>query len=1152
MEPARDTDLPKIASAGKLATMPVWIRRCPNNDSCALWNSRHAADMPGKHFHCFHPGCFTRGLLGTSAIFSCARPSAAIRHLQSHHRNEEKEVAELTTIWTHLRNRTWSENRQIKTKNQTEFRASLDAHTDAVEPAGAAAWNTRLHIGKTGPTAKVLLEAIERFGTHPGPGIVRTEAAPHDAHSNLPLPGHTILFNDPDLEDTTEAAWYGVCCSEFYDVDVFGDVGQGCMVRWFEKSHSGKWKGKAAVFYELLEESQPQLLDSMQDWGNLLIYYQEQQLFVLPEDGNAIEEASRQGSRDQASTVREMLETKAPHTAPPQMSKEDVVVMKALFPTHNLHFVDSENRPVNPVSCRPHKTNCEWEAPFRRSFKKMAVNTSNGPVITYSVRYRCHVHGFQVQAGSAACSAMRLSMQFHELGKMRYEVTLLTELQAAYVDTLTISACRRRILDRWLSEALKKLAIVKNSQARLCLRKSKLQESAKRVLMLHDFLPSDHSLSEIMLAMFQQNVAPSMPAYNEAVAAFDGQVIRLDGTFKIATTVLFKKKVMMNGKTKYAYVKVAGAVLVAVGIEGLCLATPQLVPWENSASIAKFIKGMLTNRRHVLGSLSAPAAFTTDNIHQHQRTLWEATELVYPELAAAVATTTMDTQNVPAILMLQDIAHREWVYSRKIAGPKHNKNHADYDEYVATMKDVFNQLRVPHDLPEENLEAYKDRLAGWQASRGLNFGTRRHRISEAALDNHLERALLEPDRASKMDDEVAALTLETVGNATMIAFHHKSLYIPRRVLVRCARRLRFLPCKIAKILPDHGYPDGENFLFHLRGANQFFTILRSRARVQSTASVIGRLVRAKSNRTPTKQRQTKSRTTPSSILVPASSSPPPEDKVDMRGIADNILVKDAIKGCARRKTLDGLLGHKLIRGINTDETAVEAVNKYLNSNTRQGSIGYDVAQMRLCYQRLKWDSAALQRIVFGDVSRSRQTHTKARSVMNLAMTIIGGQGSTWLFQSSKIEKPVHTTMTELLAHGYKFKALQGKWTDEEVRVFFDSVQRYHRTTSVIGNYRSVYSWIAAELKGSRSAHAVRVFAERIYNARKKVHTSTSLVFFVSYTLSHSLSNRCFLSLSLSNLLYCVNTCRKRPRTKQASRRSRVRRCGRNGRSLVDW
>jgi hypothetical protein len=138
------------------------------------------------------------------------------------------------------------------------------------------------------------------------------------------------------------------------------------------------------------------------------------------------------------------------------------------------------------------------------------------------------------------------------------------------------------------------------------------------------------------------------------------------------------------------------------------------------------------------------------------------------------------------------------------------------------------------------------------------------------------------------------------------------------------------------------------------------------------------------------------------------------------------------------------------------------------------------------------------------------------------MAFIGGQGSTWLFQSSKIEKPRKTTMTELLAHGYKFKALQGKWTDEEVRVFFDSVQRYHDTTSVIGSYRSVYSWISAELKGSRSAHAVRVFAERIYNARKQVHTSTSLVFFVSYT--PFLSNRCSLSLSLSNLLYCGNTC----------------------------
>jgi hypothetical protein len=38
----------------------------------------------------------------------------------------------------------------------------------------------------------------------------------------------------------------------------------------------------------------------------------------------------------------------------------------------------------------------------------------------------------------------------------------------------------------------------------------------------------------------------------------------------------------------------------------------------------------------------------------------------------------------------------------------------------------------------------------------------------------------------------------------------------------------------------------------------------------------------------------------------------------------------------------------------------------------QGSIGYDVAIMRLNYQRLKWDSSAIQRILHGDTTRGRR------------------------------------------------------------------------------------------------------------------------------------------------------------------------------------
>jgi len=42
-----------------------------------------------------------------------------------------------------------------------------------------------------------------------------------------------------------------------------------------------------------------------------------------------------------------------------------------------------------------------------------------------------------------------------------------------------------------------------------------------------------------------------------------------------------------------------------------------------------------------------------------------------------------------------------------------------------------------------------------------------------------------------------------------------------------------------------------------------------------------------------------------------------------------------IKHDTTPQTVNGLMGHSKIRGVQTDETIVEAVNKQLNSNTRQ-------------------------------------------------------------------------------------------------------------------------------------------------------------------------------------------------------------------------
>ena len=206
-----------------------------------------------------------------------------------------------------------------------------------------------------------------------------------------------------------------------------------------------------------------------------------------------------------------------------------------------------------------------------------------------------------------------------------------------------------------------------------------------------------------------------------------------------------------------------------------------------------------------------------------------------------------------------------------------------------------------------------------------------------------------------------------------------------------------------------------------------------------------------------------------------------------KGITDNPLVEDAIAGCLEAATLEGLLGHKLIEGINTDETTVEVLNKCLNSNTRQGPIGYDVAEMRMNYQRLKWDASVLQRIIFGDTSRNRQTQTKAVSVLNLATTVLAGTTSSkWYFPKRCIKAPAYTTVADLIDMGYKLKTGGVRWTDEEFKVFYEAMRRYEKCKDVIQNYATVYSWISSLLKSSRSTQAVRIFAERMYNAKKKV------------------------------------------------------------------
>jgi hypothetical protein len=163
---------------------------------------------------------------------------------------------------------------------------------------------------------------------------------------------------------------------------------------------------------------------------------------------------------------------------------------------------------------------------------------------------------------------------------------------------------------------------------------------------------------------------------------------------------------------------------------------------------------------------------------------------------------------------------------------------------------------------------------------------------------------------------------------------------------------------------------------------------------------------------------------------------------------------------------------------------VEAVNRHLNSNVgqvlalpsrsvlpakvrhyivctnrihdhTQGAVGYDVAIMRLNYQRLKWDSSAMQRILHGDTSRGRRckaqgvlssfsalarTQTRtcvlsrvAQAVWDIATLIVGSDGLRGIFPSRVLPRAKYTSVADLLELGFVARGKGTTWTDEEVR-----------------------------------------------------------------------------------------------------------------------
>ena len=160
------------------------------------------------------------------------------------------------------------------------------------------------------------------------------------------------------------------------------------------------------------------------------------------------------------------------------------------------------------------------------------------------------------------------------------------------METLTIHGVQRELLRSWIRKTMRVLEAVKQSQLRCtALDSRRLMKATRFIQALPDLLPSVHSLADLQLVIFQHTVEGPITRYDATAAAFDGQVIRIDGTFKCAAVVHITMPYdETSSHTQRITKRVAGCALVAVGTEGLMLVTPRLVPGETNAAIQSFVQ----------------------------------------------------------------------------------------------------------------------------------------------------------------------------------------------------------------------------------------------------------------------------------------------------------------------------------------------------------------------------------------------------------------------------------------------------------------------------------------------------------------------------------------------------------------------------------
>ena len=1083
---AGPNDTKKPHTKGQLHS---WAEECTLNP-CPRYAARRPDEVQagGVHYHCVSPACPSLGLLGKSPPALIDRANKLSLHEEYHRREESKDIARYKAVWEGAMSSSQYLNRGVRSEFLTEFRRGIDKDTGA---EGTVDWSSRLHIGKVGATASRLTDVLTSFGTCPGAVQALTETK-HNPYTQGPLVGHTIEF--VKCSDGGDV-WFAVCTSKPRSVKVFGTSGSGYSVRWLEYSHRVTTENGSVRHVLTMSRAQDeQLLESMEDWGDLLEYDTEAGVYYYdpPADHETPGKVTDQalGTHQDRDTVDALRYLPVPRgcfdkgniepaagagtDTTRQWTREDYFVCRQLFPIRLLYFVTEDGRtPTNPPKCSraesdPNKAACKWSAVERRGVQKLPVITQQGPIFIDPVRYFCGTHNSRVTAGTAATTRTRnretefqgqedpfiYNLPYHRLRDMRYASSLLPGLQAQYVETLSVAATRRHLAGLWLSTAVGRLETLKRTQPILRLKTRELVAAASQVFALADLVPHRDSLTALQLVLYQNLVLPHMEKYDEAVCAFDGQVLKIDGTFKSASAVLAYggSETSARGRRVTKRFKVASCVLVALGTEGLNLVTPRLSPAENSASITKMTTDILRKRRRVLGSLSAPAAFSTDHIRQHRHALMKGFGNVYPELLVAIDDSTeMEVDKSKMVLLLQDITHRLWGFTKRVATPK---THPDYRDYVADMKRVFHRLRLPHPAERFRIpwhttcKEHGGDTGTWSTHCTDCLQSFRDAAAEATnqpqikvpriFKQKLERALLTPNNASTGDDSALGFAIDSLGIGLTSAPALVGFAIPPRVCIRGARRLGRDKNTIEALFPTRGYVDKEEFTEQVRSVNEFYRTVRSAAALETTHYVASQL--GKPN---FKRKHGRSGSSGSKRKRTTREQREVSDEVTeyWEGITMKKATEEVTEGIQEATTLKGLLGHGLIPGICTEETTVEAMNRALNSNVRQGCIGYDVAKMRLCYQRLKWDSSAIQRILAGDTTRKRRQNVQAMSVWNLAKLMLSHTTVRGVFTSQMLPVEKRTSVTDLIKNGYRLRQIGDQWDDEDVRGFFDACER---------------------------------------------------------------------------------------------------------------